>query len=90
VEVRLSGLPHASAWGRYLATLLAACIALWGIMAAARRRGEPPRRARLEQRRGELLAQLAAVDPRAGGGKAREELLGKLEKVYRELDEAGA
>jgi hypothetical protein len=94
IDVRLAGLPHHSAAARYVAATVAALIALWGLAFSFARSRAPADRAKLEQRRAQLLANLAAVVEGGKTGaqatKQREELMARLERVYRELDDMGA
>jgi hypothetical protein len=86
IDVTLRGLPARSTLWRWIAAAIAFVIAGWGLwqtlFAPAPAR---PSRAALEEKRQKLLAAAgSAKDPRK-----REELIGKLEDVYRALDEAG-
>ncbi len=95
IDLALTGLPHASAVGRWIAVVVALLIVVWGLVASIALKVKPrDTRAALEQQRGKLLQNLAAVEAGGAAGPARdkhrEELLRKLERVYRELDEQGA
>jgi len=96
----LSGLPHRSRVGQWLALGLGCLVLLVGASSAFSRRmpsANDARRAQLETRRQKLLGDLAKLEQqhRPGGsdetryGNRREELVSQLERVYGELDPIG-
>jgi hypothetical protein len=100
LDVNITGLPHHSAWPKYVALGLAAIIATAGTWLA---RGRPQAhvvsaRASLKARREQLLDELVRFDERTAEGRGdaearratRAALVGQLELVYAELDNAGA
>ncbi len=93
IDLRIAGLPQASTLARDLAAALAALIALWGLVRAWSRNAPATPRAKLEEKRDELLGKLAALDGAADAAKVarqRDELMARLERLYRELDESAA
>lgn len=96
LRLRFTGLPRQSTWKRDIAVSLSLLLAVWGLAAvfSGRRDGEAAR-ARLEAQRKSLLDEIVAIDVAAakdGGKRAkrREELVEKLEEVYRQLDDEGS
>jgi len=96
----LSGLPHRSRAGRWLALGLGCLVLLVGTWSAYSSRvpsANDARRAQLGTRRQKLLGDLAKVEQqhRSGRGDAtrygtrRDELVSQLERVYGELDQSG-
>jgi hypothetical protein len=104
IQLRVVGLPQRSPLLRFLGAGLAAVVALWGLAAAMRARRNGPDRAALEAERAALLDEIAALEVAAqtsgasaqGHGKdgkrgrRREELVSRLEAIYRALDESAA
>lgn len=96
VQVTLVGLPHRSPIAAYLAVLVAALVALWGLWAGfGAGSGGADGHSRLLADKKQLLDELAALErSKAGTAKAEAkharragELTEKLERVMRELDD---
>ncbi|HEY7502206.1 MAG TPA: hypothetical protein VH740_27045 [Vicinamibacterales bacterium] len=97
-----SNLPHAPLWPRNVALALAVAVLAVGAWAAAARRGAEPsgdrRRNQLETKRGQLFAELTAVERQHREGRIdpqryaarRAELVAALERVYAEIDRQAA
>jgi hypothetical protein len=95
--VTLSGLPHHSRTPRYVALALAATIVALGVWLAMGRTGKQDARQALIARRNTLLGQLAQVEAKHRAGTVdasytarRQRMVAELERIYGELDEAGA
>jgi hypothetical protein len=101
VAFHFSNLPHAPLWPRYLALAIAVAILAIGGWASLRggSSGEADKnRARLETRRGQLFAELTAIEEQHREGRIdpqryaarRGELIAALERVYAEIDREAA
>ena len=92
IDVRITGLPHASTIWRNLAAAIAALILGWGLVMSLRRPVNAVAGARgaAERRRQKLLEELGALDGKDDkpSQKKRGQLVSELEDVYRALDEA--
>jgi hypothetical protein len=96
-RVTLSGLPHHSPTSRYVALGLAGAIAAFGVwLAVTGRKGKAESKQALVARRNTLLGQLAQLESKHRAGTVdasyasrRQRILGELERIYGELDEAG-
>jgi hypothetical protein len=98
LTVNLSNLPVASAVPRYVALSLAAAVVALGIWlsVSGRKQGRPDVRT-LTSRRDALLRELEEVEKRRRAGAVGTErytsrrlrLMGELEQIYGELDDAG-
>jgi hypothetical protein len=95
----LKGLPHHSTVPRIVSGVLVGCvvlIGLWGMFSGRNRTAEAARRKRLEARREKAFAELVRLEEQKRAGKidaARHEtrraaLLGQLDRIYGELDDA--
>jgi hypothetical protein len=100
LRVVLSGLPHRSRAGRWLALGLGCLVLLSGAWSAYSGRlpsADDTRRAVLETRRERLLSDLAKLEQQRESGRGdatrygagRGELVSQLERVYGELDQRG-
>lgn len=101
ITLNISGLPHAPAWPRNLALVLAIVILLagaWGAATGGRASRLAAERQRLESERERLFGELTAleeaqragrIDPAAFAARRRE-LVASLEHVYAALDETVA
>jgi hypothetical protein len=97
LQVDLTGLPAHSRVPRYTALGLAVLILAWGVWMALGARGrDQDARQRLVARRNTLLGDLARLEERRRAGDEspkhaarRLRLMGELEQIYGELDEAG-
>jgi hypothetical protein len=95
--VTLSGLPHHSRISRYVALGIAGAIAALGIwLAVIGGTGKVEARQALIARRNTLLGQLAQLESKHRTGTVdasystrRQRIIGELERIYGELDEAG-
>jgi hypothetical protein len=99
VTLSISGVPHHSAAGRWIALVLAAAILGGGVWAARERSGQleaaAAERRRLEARREKLLGDLARLDVDHRNGRIddarfaerRQTLMATLEQVYGALDD---
>lgn len=83
-SLTLTGLPSRSVLGRDLVLAIALALLVWGVAAGWNARGGLPSRAKLERHRDRLLDELATMAPHE---RAREPIVGQLEKIYRELDQ---
>jgi hypothetical protein len=95
--VTLSGLPHHSRTPRYVALALAATIVALGVWLAMGRTGKQDARQALIARRNTLLGQLAQLEAKHRAGTVdasytarRQRMVSELERIYGELDDAGA
>jgi hypothetical protein len=98
-SVTLSGLPFHSTTPRYIALAVAAGVALLGIwLSVTGLTGRAEARESLVARRNTLLGQLAQLESKRRAGTVepgsyatrRQRLVNELERIYGELDEAGA
>lgn len=95
LRLRFTGLPTQPTWKRTVAVAVAILLACWGLLAAIQgRRDDADARAKLEAQRKSLLDEIVAIDlhgAKEGSrqSKRREELVQKLEELYRHLDEDG-
>ncbi len=101
IAFEFSNLPHAPSWPRNLALALAVAILAAGAWASRRRGSEPAgdrRRNQLETKRGQLFAELTAIEQQHKEGRIdpqryaarRAELVAALERVYAEIDRQAA
>jgi hypothetical protein len=101
IAFEFSNLPHAPLWPRNVALTLAVAILAAGAWAATRRLGPPAgdrRRNQLETKRGQLFAELTAIEQQHREGAIdpqryaarRAELVAALERVYAEIDRQAA
>jgi len=97
--VTVSGLPYHSNTAKYLALGLAVVIALLGVwLSTTGLTGRAQARQALTARRNTLLGQLAQLETKRRAGTVdsssyatrRQRLVSELERIYGELDEAGA
>ncbi|HEX2569141.1 MAG TPA: hypothetical protein VH877_06230 [Polyangia bacterium] len=97
IYFRLTGLPHASPFWRYVAAGVASVILLWAVALGLRRPARAGRRerAQLEERRTRLLDEVAALDAEFGGaappdaGKANGKASGAAAHKGREAGKLG-
>jgi hypothetical protein len=98
VTFTFTGLPHEPTWPRNIAIGLALLILAGGAWTSARARGrseDDARRRKLEARRDQLFAELAALETEQRAGsiapgrytERRRDLVAALERVYAQLDE---
>ena len=96
--VELLGLPHRSTMPRTITLIMAVTIfgfGFWGVLGNPETASEGKRRVTLESRKEKLFADLVKIERQHRAGKIgstkhtsrRTELIGALERVYRELDE---
>ena len=100
VSFTFSGLPHEPRWPHMLALTLAAVILAVGVWASLRKapEREDKARTRLETKRGQLFAELTALEEQHRDGRVdpqryaarRQELIAALERVYAEIDKRAA
>ena len=95
VELTLHGLPLPDKRGAWAALAISLCIGLWGfVMAREPVRQASDKKRKLDERREKLLGELVTLEEQRAAGRIdegkwkprREELVGSLERVYRELD----
>src|SRR4029453_1990669 len=100
VSLTFSGLPHEPRWPHMLALGIAAVILVIGAWASLRKtpEREDKTRTRLETKRGQLFAELTAleeqhraaqIDPQRYAVR-RHELVAALERIYAEIDRRAA
>jgi hypothetical protein len=97
LSLDITGLPHHSAWPRYLTLtlgLLALCAGAWGAARTGGRSAAASARQQLETRREEVFGELLRIERRrrpgepddGGTEERRAELKAELERIYGELD----
>ena len=96
VELTLHNLPLPDKRGAWAALAISLCIGLWGFVMAREpaRASAGDKRRKLEERREKLLGELVTLEEQRAAGRIdeakwkprREDLVGSLERVYRELD----
>lgn len=98
LAIQLTNLPHHATWPRKTALALAAAIIAAGAWLALRRSTDHDERRRLLAQRDSLYGELVKLEEQHRAGRIdgeryrtkRQRLLGELERVYGELDEAAA